>query len=226
MSSKGRGVRIGLRDLHYAILKKDDPEADNSKLEYEEPKRIIGAITANVNPNASTETLFADDGPMETATTLGEVELEMTATDIPLDIQAKLLGHSFDEDTGELLRRSDDTPPWVAVGFRSLKSDGTYRYVWLVKGKFQVPEQAHETRGDSIDFQTPSITGSFVKRDTDDTYQIDGDEAFDEFDPTDWFKKAKLENDRTPEENGEAESLSKKDAKVANKNTVKDNTKK
>ena len=205
---KGRGVRIGLRDLHFAKLTTDDPEASEDKLEYEEPEKIIGAITANVNPNASTETLFADDGPMESATALGEIELEMEAADLPLEIQAKLLGHEFDETNGKLIRRSDDTPPWVAVGFRSLKSNGSYRYVWLLKGKFMVPEQDYETRTDSVDFQTPTINGAFVRRDVDDTYQIDGDEDVEGFDTASWFEKSTLEEDYSRDEEGGTESVS------------------
>lgn len=172
----GRGVQVGLRDVHYALLNSDDPDTG---VEYSSPVNIIGAITANINPNASRESLHADDGPMETATSLGEVELELNVVDLSLATQATLLGHT-PPDSGEMARKAGDTPPWVALGFKSLKSNGSYRWVWLLKGKFMVPEQNHETRGDTISFQTPTITGGFVKRDFDDEYQklADDDEGF------------------------------------------------
>lgn len=186
-----RGVRIGLRDVYYAILGQDDVEHG---VVYEDPERIIGAVTANINPNASTETLFADDGPMEVASTLGDIELELVMADLPLPIQAVLLGHDFNPADGRLIRKSEDTPPWVALGFRALKSNGNYRYVWLLKGKFVVPEESHETRGDTVEFQTPTINGAFTRRDYDDKYQIIGDQDEANFDPADWYTRTTLEN--------------------------------
>ena len=53
--------------------------------------------------------------------------------------------------------------PYVAIGFRSMKSNGSYRYVWLYKGKFIDPEDNNETKGDSINFQSETISGQFVK---------------------------------------------------------------
>lgn len=164
------GVIVGLRDLHYALLQQDD----NSGVAYSAPVKITGAVQANINPNASVETLFADDGPMETAASTGQISLEMIAADFPLDVQAVLLGHTI--ENGRLKRKAGDVPPWVAIGFKSLKSNGKYRFVWLLKGKFQQPEQNHETKGDSINFQTPTLVGSFVKRDYDDEWIHQSDE--------------------------------------------------
>lgn len=180
-----RGVRIGLREVHYALLTQDDVD---DGVVYSAPQRIIGAITANVNPNSSTETLFADDGPMEVATTLGDIELELTMADLPLPVQAALLGHDYED--GQLTKKSSDTPPWVALGWKALKSNGSYRYTWLLKGRFMVPEESHETRGDSVDFQTPTINAAFTLRDFDDKYMLSGDEdeaSFTEAMGADWF---------------------------------------
>jgi len=166
-----RGIRIGLKDVYYALLEGD---VVNQGAAYQVPVRLIGAITANINPNPSSETLFADDGPIEVASTLGNIELELGLADLPLPSQAILLGHGYID--GRLIKRADDIPPWLALGFKALKSNGNYRYTWLLKGKFQVPEESHETKGDAITFQTPTITGNFVARDFDKRYQIQGDE--------------------------------------------------
>ena len=180
-----RGVRIGLRDVYYAVLTQDDVD---DGVTYSAPERIIGAITANINPNSSTETLFADDGPMEVATTLGDIELELVMADLPLPVQAVLLGHDYAD--GKLTKKSSDSPPWVALGWKALKSNGSYRYTWLLKGRFMVPEESHETRGDSVDFQTPTINAAFTLRDFDDKYMLSGDEDEDSFTEAmgaDWF---------------------------------------
>lgn len=180
-------VTIGLRNLVFAELLSDDPA--QGKATYGEVKRIAGAITATINPNASNETLFADDGPYDTASTIGQISLELNVADLPLDIQAELLGHTLTAQ-GVLIRKAGDTPPWVAVGFKSLKSNGKYRYTWLAKGKFALPEQANQTKGDSIQFNTPTISGSFVKRECDDEWERHIDEDHPNFEPEqaqNWF---------------------------------------
>lgn len=44
-----------------------------------------------------------------------------------------LLGNAVD-DNGVLVRTATDKPPYFAVGFKSEKSNGKYRFVWLYKG--------------------------------------------------------------------------------------------
>lgn len=189
----GKGVQIGLRDVYYAILVEDPLDG---VAVYEAPVRIPGAIAANINPNSSSETLFADDGPYETASTIGGIALELNMADLTLEHQAKLLGHTI--EAGVLRRRSGDIPPWLAVGFRSLKSNGKYRYTWLNKGKFSIPEQANETKADSINFQTPSIAGTFVKRDSDDEWERHIDEDSQDYVPATgaaWFTDPQGDSD-------------------------------
>lgn len=183
----GKGVTIGLSHLTFAELLTDP--SDGGRATYKAAERIPGAITANVNPNASSETLFADDGPFETASTIGQIELEVNVADLPLELQAKLFGHTLTQD-GILIRKSTDTPPWVAVGFKSLKSNGKYRYTWLAKGKFSLPEQSNETKGDSVNFSTPTSTATFVKRECDDEWERHTDEdatGFTAATATNWF---------------------------------------
>jgi len=167
------GTRVGLSNLHYALLTSD---ASGGAV-YETPVAITGITVANINPNSVIETLFADDGPMEVAAQSGNIELELQVADIPLNIQAVLLGHTI--SNGVMLRKTTATPPWVAIGFKSLKSNGSYRYVWLLKGKFREPELNHETKTDTVTFQTMTIMGNFVKRDYDDAWikQADEDES-------------------------------------------------
>jgi phi13 family phage major tail protein len=165
------GVRVGLKDLYYALLTSDASDG----AVYGTPVKITGAITANINPNSSNATLFADDGPMESASQLGNIELELNVADLTLAQQQVLLGHDTISG-GTLYKKATDTPPWLAIGFRSVKSNGSYRYVWLVKGKFREPEIVHETKDDSINFQTPTIVGQFVKRDYDDVWYVAADE--------------------------------------------------
>ena len=167
-----KGVLIGLKDVHYALLTEDDPEDGAT---YETPVPLAGAITANFAPNASNDTLFADDGPYETASTLGAMTLELNVADISSEDRAALLGARYDETTGMLISHSDDIPPYVAIGMAVMKSNGERRLIWYLKGKFTAPDENNQTKADSINWNTPTISGNFLRRDCDGHWRISVD---------------------------------------------------
>lgn len=181
----GLGIQIGLNSLYYAVMTSDDPVAGAT---YLTPVNMAGGIEAKVTPKMDMATLFADDGPAEVATTLGEVEVELNIKTISLDDLATLLGHTV--TGGVLTKKSSDIPPYVAIGFKSVKSNGKYRYVWLYKGKFALNEHDFKTKGDKIDFQTSTIKGTFIRRDADLGWQKVADEEHPNYvstTGTNWF---------------------------------------
>jgi phi13 family phage major tail protein len=182
MNMPYNGTKVGLKDLYYALLISDASDGAT----YGTPVKIVGAITANINPNSNKGTLFADDGPMDTMSQLGVIEITLGIADIPLAIQAALLG-SDAPTSGKLSKKATDVPPWVAIGFKSLKSNNSYRYVWLDKGKFGEPEDNSETKKDTVNFQTATIVGNFVKRDYDERWKLVADEDEGYTDGDDWF---------------------------------------
>ena len=76
---------------------------------------------------------------------------------------AALLGQTQDADNVVFAGENDD-PPYMAIGFRAKKANGMYKYLWLYKVKFAIPSESYTTKGDSIEFTTPEITGQFIKR--------------------------------------------------------------
>lgn len=153
-------TRIGCDNLVYAPMTTEDT-ASAAPI-YGDVVKAPGVMHVNINPNGSQETLFADDGPMETASTLGKIEVEIQKNELTTQNKADLLGHQIDSN-GAIVYGDSDVPPWVAIGFRTLKSNGKYRYIWLYKGKFSEPEDQNETKGDSINFQSDTITGQFTR---------------------------------------------------------------
>ena len=177
-----KGVAIGLTNLYYAFLKEEKDVPLGASIDgtidglYDEPVRLAGAITANFSPSASNDTLFADDGPYEVASTLGAMTLELNVADIPPEHRAALLGE--ETDTGIVVSNSGNTPPWVACGMSVKKSNGSSRLIWYLKGKFAAPDENNQTKADSINWNTPTITGNFAKRVCDDNwrYAVDVDD--------------------------------------------------
>jgi len=189
------GVQVGLKNLYYAVLTKDDATG----VSYLAPVKIAGAINAKISPKSNTEVLYADDGPDETATALGEIDVEFEAKDISLADQAALLGHSI--VGGVMLKKATDVAPYVALGFMSKKSNGQYRYIWLTKGMFALPDQEYATGEDKPKFQTPKLKGTFVKRAYDDLWQRIADEDHPDYVASigaNWFNSVEGTIDTTP----------------------------
>jgi len=189
------GVQVGLKNLYYAVLTKDDATG----VSYLAPVKIAGAINAKISPKSNTEVLYADDGPDETTTALGEIDVEFEAKDISLADQAALLGHSI--VGGVMLKKATDVAPYVALGFMSKKSNGKYRYLWLTKGMFALPDQEYATGEDKPKFQTPKLKGTFVKRAYDDLWQRIADEDHPDYVASigaNWFNSVEGTADTTP----------------------------
>lgn len=195
-------TRIGCDNLVYAPLTADTGLVLPT---WGAVKAALGVMSININPNSAQETLFADDGPMETATTLGKIDVEIKKNELTTENRADLLGHEIDANGG-LVYGDSDVAPFVAIGFRTLKSNGKYRYVWLYKGKFMDPEDANETKGDGITFQADTIKGQFVKLNWPVTinsksvrpwrYEIDGDTTeANAVSMANWFDEVKLPSD-------------------------------
>lgn len=170
--SKQTSSRIGLRDVKYAVMTSDPKDGVAT---YGPIKDLVGAAVANVNPNSSASTDFLDDGPADTAVTIGQGEFNLEIGSIPNENKAELLGHTY--SGGVLVKKGSATPPFVAIGFKSLKADGTYKYKWLYKVKFREPEDNTETKGESINFQHDVMIGTFVKRESDDNWEASLDTA-------------------------------------------------
>lgn len=185
-----KSATVGLDQIYYAIMNDDTLET------YDTPVRLAGAIQAGLTPTTNSATLYADDQASEVATSLGDIALVLNVKDISTVDQAALLGHTIDAN-GVLVRSKDDIAPYVALGYRRRKADGTFRYIWNLKGKFQAESQDAQTKTDTPAFQTPTINATFIPRATDGQWQSvvnEGDAGVVAGTLTNWFNTVYLEN--------------------------------
>jgi len=168
------GVIVGLKNVKYCLLTTDT----ESTLTYGTVKSLAPAISATITTNTSTETLYADDKALESATSIGATEVEFELSDLPTSVVNELLGVSKTSD-GVLQYDSSIQAPYVAIFFEATKSNGEKRLTQLVKGQFSIPEDSYETKGDGVSFQSKTISGTFVSRNKDGVfkYQVDSDDA-------------------------------------------------
>lgn len=143
-----KGVLIGVRNLHYALLKTDDATG----VTYDTPVSIPGVRTIDVKPSSGVDTLYGDDAPFDIASYLGDIEVTIDTAELSVEDMAALLGHTVSK--GIIDFKSTDEAPYVAVLFESVKSNGKRRFVKLLKGKFAEPEENYQTKDSSVHWNT------------------------------------------------------------------------
>jgi len=108
-------------------------------------------------------TLYADDALAHAIKHFKGGKLSLGIEDIGVEAATDLTGATVDKN-GVLVAASEDDGSLVAVGFRALKPDNRYRMFWLYRVKFAVPSTNAQTKGDSIQFQTPVVEGTIMRR--------------------------------------------------------------
>jgi phi13 family phage major tail protein len=187
---------IGVDNLYYALVTQDD----SSGYVAGTPKYLAPLANIAIKPKASMKTQYFDNIPMDSLFAEGESEGDIEIQGLPLDVKAELLGKTYDAVNGRLY---DDggTPPYVALGFRSQKSDGTFKYYWYLKGQFSPPDDEAATKKAEPDpksakmkltalyttylFNVDGVNSRSVKK-------TEGDTALTAFSATGWFSSVQV----------------------------------
>lgn len=137
---------------------------------YEGAGFVIGkAINFTGTPNKNDVKLYADDGVAETDLSIRDLGTSLNIDDLELKVRADLLGHTYvaagtDDATPETMEiGSEDVAPYFGVGFykrRRKNNVTTFTAIWLYKVQHSEPTINAETKGESTNFQTPTIEGT------------------------------------------------------------------
>lgn len=188
---------IGLDEVHVALVTLDDSTGYTAGT----PEDFAPAIEASAEPTASQSTQYADNKPFDVFTSEGETKITLTTTNIPIATLAKYLGKSFDVASGRMFDNGGGaTPPDAALSFRSMKSNGKYRYFQYLKGKFSVPKDEAMTTGEKKEPKPSQIIFTAISTVykwnlgtvTDSVKRIVGDEDSTNFSATGWFSQVQV----------------------------------
>lgn len=149
-------ANIGLTNIWYSKL----TEGTDGTATYEGATNLGKAVSCSVSVTNNSATLYGDDALAESDTSFASGTITLGVTDDDDSIFADLLGHTISE--GEVVKTSTDTAPYVGVGRIVTKMvNGVYKYKveFLYKVKFSEGSKDENTKGESIEFSTPSIEG-------------------------------------------------------------------
>ena len=177
--------QIGLENLTVAVVEEDK----TTGIKYATPIKLERSIKAKISPKTSSEKLYSDDSVEEILNNFDSCDVEIEINQLQLKTRSLIQGAKI--INGVLVENKDDIAPELALGFRRKKSKGKYRYVWLLKGKFEITEDEYETIGEKPTAQSNSISGSFYGRNSDGNWRIMEDEDSEGADMerlANWFK--------------------------------------
>lgn len=162
--------QVGLRDIHIAVLQTDD----GTEVTYDAPIKLERAISAKLSPKSNSDNIYSDDAVEDIITAFEGVDVEIEVNQLSLTSRAMLQGAKVVK--GVLIENKEDMPPTIALGFKSKKNNGKYRYVWLLKGKFELGSDEYDTEAEKPKAQSAKLKGKFYSRDFDGNYRFIADE--------------------------------------------------
>ncbi len=185
--------RVGLDSLYIAQVTVDTTATFTAGT----PEYLAPAAEASQQPTVNAETQYADDQPYEALTSEGETVVNLTITGLPAAMFALLLGRVYDSASGRVFDNSGAVPPYFALSFRSLKSNGSYRYFQYLKGRFSTPNEDSATKGDTPDPKTTELVYTAVRTVhpfdlgdiTESVKRVFGDSDSTNFVGTTWFSQ-------------------------------------
>lgn len=152
-------AKIGLNNLWYSKL----TEASDGTPTYDGAKSVGKAVSASASISNNSATLYADDALAESDTSFQSGTITLGVDDDREATFADLLGHEVQED--EVVRNVNDVAPFVGLAriiVKMVSNVRLYKVEVLYKVKFSEPSQDDNTKGDSVEFATPTIEGTIA----------------------------------------------------------------
>lgn len=166
---------IGLSKPYYAIYSET-----GGVVSYSDGAVMGKATEANISIETTEDNnLYGDNGLAETDRRFANGTLTLSTTDLSQSVSAAILGIKETELTGidgvtdtsvkELVYDDLQQSPYLGIGFiikKKVNGADKWRGVVLPKVMFSVPEDAATTQGESIEWQTPELTGAIMRDDS------------------------------------------------------------
>lgn len=143
----------GVDQFHIAMVTKDDATGYTTETPvYFQPVQEIGKTT-----DSNSEAHYYDNKALIVVNSESADTIAITMTVPTLKQLAKIIGKSFDESTGMFVdgERVDN---YFAISYRTKGTDGKYRYVSRLKGKFSIPEEIADSENDGTDTTNVQVT--------------------------------------------------------------------
>lgn len=152
--------------LLYAVAAPIQTEADGQAITYGKGQVIGGMMTAEISYTRNSNPLYADDRVMEEDNSITGGTIKMGVDDVNDDARVMMLGDVKEGDAGEeIYHETGESAPYVGTGYiRVRRKDNKTNYIayWVHKAIFGIGTESAKTKGQNIEWQTPTLEGSIM----------------------------------------------------------------
>ena len=152
--------------LLYAVAAPIQTEADGQAITYGKGQVIGGMMTAEISYTRNSNPLYADDRVMEEDNSITGGTIKMGVDDVNDDARVMMLGDVKEDDAGEeVYHETGESAPYVGTGYiRVRRKDNKTNYIayWVHKAIFGIGTESAKTKGQNIEWQTPTLEGSIM----------------------------------------------------------------
>lgn len=140
-------------------------ETEGSAITYGAGKVVGKAISGSITWNRPDNPLYADDAIAEDDNGITGGTLEFGADDIDDEARVMLLGlvkTSGTTSTPDIYDITDAAAPYVGFGYMRVRRKGgvtTYQAIWYHKIQFSENSEEANTKGETIEWGTPTLSG-------------------------------------------------------------------
>ena len=124
------------------------------------------AMTGNLTITRNSNPLYGDDGVAEDDNSITAMSLELGLTDLDEAVQVYMGILEADGETEGQYIETGDSSPELGVGYirvRRLNGVTTYQAIWIFRGVFGPTNENSQTKQESIQWQTPTVTGNAMR---------------------------------------------------------------
>ncbi len=154
----------GVDSLYLARVLKDTAE----EFTCDEPVHFAYVAEVGKTTDSSSEPHYYDNKPMIVVSSESDDKITIVVAPPELERLSAITGKSFDPETGMMVEGPSKNDYW-AIMYRTKGTDGAWRYVSRLKGRFGTPEESTKTEDDGTETTNTSIeyTGIYTTHEFD-----------------------------------------------------------
>lgn len=162
-------IKFGLKNVHYAIATETYNPSTGWATTYGAVMPWLGAVSISLDAQGDNTNFYADDGVYAVIGNNSGYSGDFESALIPEAVETSILNRSLDATDKVVYESADDanTPTYFALLFEFTGDDSGKRYVFY-RCTLTRPTVAGQTKGESVDVQTETVTITATPR-------LDGD---------------------------------------------------
>lgn len=159
------GYYEGVLDLYYALMTTED--SASAAPTYGTPEVLAKSIEVTITPRYREGSLYASNAAVRREKRIDGYDVSLNVDQVIARIRQIITGRHVDKNGVQIVKGTQEAP-YLALGFAQTKDNNAKELWWIYKGKFAEGEKTAKTRGENIEYQTPTLTAQFDRRMFDD----------------------------------------------------------